>query len=71
MSHTLQPLPTPERPSEAAPVAAALFRSEVVAYQAAHRQWGSIIELRPVRARSLTWAALAVAARQSSQRRRH
>lgn len=62
MSLTLQPLPTPERPSEAAPVPAALFRSEVVAYQAAHRQWGSIIELRPVRARTLTWAALAVAA---------
>lgn len=44
-----------------APVPSPLFRSEVIAYQAAHRQWGSIIELRPVGARVLSWGAVAVA----------
>lgn len=40
---------------------ATLFRAEVIEYQAAHRQWGSIIELRPVRAQSLTWGTVLVA----------
>ena len=40
---------------------ATLFRAEGIEYQAAHRQWGSIIELRPVRAQSLTWGTVLVA----------
>lgn len=40
----------------------ALFRPEVLAFQASQRQWGSVVELRPVSARALSWSAALVAA---------
>lgn len=39
-----------------------LFRPEVLAYQASRRQWGSVVELRPVSARALSWSAVLAAA---------
>lgn len=59
---TAGPVLAPDTAGVRLPVGTALFRREVLEYQATHRQWGSVIELRPVSARALSWASVLVAA---------